>query len=87
MSALCINLGSTVRGYHPLDKMLDNTLIKLMKNVGSDGSVDMGEWEIFPEGFNDRLDADVFACLKEMDWVIIETIECIENCFQIFEFI
>lgn len=45
---LCTHDNST-----PCNKVLQNTLVELIKNVQSDRSVDVGAWEVGPEGLVD----------------------------------
>ena len=55
MSTVCINLSIIACTAHPTDHMLNNALIELVKDVGSDGVMDVNKGKVFPERLLNRL--------------------------------
>lgn len=75
--AASIDFLGVERSLDPLDKMLDQALVQLVKDVGRDGGVDVTVWEIFPIRVGDWLDSCVATPCSKVVGVGIIQFECI----------
>ena len=60
-----INLCIAIDHSQPRDKVFDDPLVQLVKDVRSDRLVDIQKWQIFPERMLHRFDSSFSACLCE----------------------
>ena len=80
-----IDLRSTIGFGEPGNKMLDDALIKLVKDVRRDSEEDVGVREVLPEGMTYRLDAYSAAGTSEGSRGLVDGFECVEDLPKVAE--
>jgi len=54
LTTLGIDFGCTNGSGNPANKVFEDTLVELVKNIRHNGAKDMGVRKVDPEGFDDR---------------------------------
>ena len=67
-----INLSIPAHTVHPTDHMLNNALIELVKDVGSDGAIDVNKGKIFLERLLNRLYTCGFTCMSKFSSSLVD---------------
>lgn len=72
---------------NPGNNMFQNPLIKLMKNIGRDGVVDINEGQVLPEWLLNGLDSSGGACTGEGQWSFTYFLQCFDDRLAISRFL
>jgi len=81
-----INFGCTNGSGNPANKVFEDTLVELVKNIRHNGVKDMGVGKVDPEGFNDGFDACCKAGLEVAGRISVKGIQCLKDYLKVTEF-
>ena len=70
-----INFCISTNCSNPCYKMLEKTLVKLMKNAGCDWRIDVNEWEIFQKNTLNRFNPCISTCICKFSCSFINWVE------------